>query len=249
VYKVELDVHLIFVPPMDDNGPGIVMTRSFHLPFPPADGLSVFASAWEQCPDPVGLRLKDIVWDVEREVFLATSHAINQDFPIAGIAAELGDWVERGWRLGSYNDSYNGAADPVPLGPMAKEAYQLHQAVDSDTYEILHTLPPKRRPAPFNALHKALIRQMAESYNNVEAAYAMDKTGRYLGPGGREVEDKEGKRAWSDYCHEYRGLAIDDRIKWMRKVEKYPPLASLVYVPADPSGDGVAVASGSRAGG
>jgi hypothetical protein len=207
------------------------MTRSFELPFPPYEGLAVFSSSWEFYPEPQGLRLKDIVWDVDRRLFLACSRMVHGGLPIAGIAAELSDWVGRGWRLGSYNDHYTGGGEIELPGPMAKEACDLHDTVDDKEYEILHTLPPKRRPAAFNAFWKAMIRHMAATHNNADVAYAMDKTGRYFGPSREKVKDEKGEEAWGESSLEYRKMTIDDRIKWMRKTEKYPELSTLIHVP------------------
>lgn len=235
MYTVELDVHVVFVPPMEDNSDGIVMTRSFELPFPPHEGLSIYHGGWEGIPDGSGFVLKDVVWDVERELFLASSRSGHHNFPIAGIAAELSDWIGRGWRFGSYKESYDAAVDHSGPGRLAKEACKLHET--SNNYEVLHTLPPDERPAAFNALMKALVRHMARSYHDAADAYAIDKTGRCLKSKEMTfgIAMDPASREYLDRRLAYERLDVDGQIEWMRGTEKYPKIESLVEVPSNRS--------------
>jgi hypothetical protein len=232
-YRVELDVDLILIPPMDEEGGGITMTRSFEIPFPPVEGLPVFSSAWEVLPEPVGFPLTGVVWDLDRQTFLADNKRVQYQ-AIAAIPEELSHWVARGWRLGSYYEHYTRTKKPAPPGPMAKDAFHLSAAIDDvETYEILHTLPPEKRPAAFNALMKALVRHLSDSGHNCETAFAMDKTGRYLGSEGEQVQDEKAHKAWNECCREYDAMSADDKTRWKRKVGKYPALSTFVYISDD----------------
>jgi len=71
----ELDLHLHYSPPMPESGSGIVVTRELHLPFVPHERLLIFSKAIDDCPDPMGFCIKDVVWDIDREVVLAIGMA------------------------------------------------------------------------------------------------------------------------------------------------------------------------------
>ena len=103
--KVELDLHLVFQPPMDDSSDGIIITRTIELPFTPFNGLRVFSRVWEDGPEPYGLELTDVLWEMDRAVFLAKTRHTWVDLPIAFIPHEIRDWLGRGWRWGSYEEA------------------------------------------------------------------------------------------------------------------------------------------------
>src|SRR3954453_23956716 len=84
-FVVELDVHLIYQPPMADSDTGITVTRDFELPFAPYAGLKLYSRVWDDYPEPFGFELKDVVWDFDRSVFLATGHHISVGLPMAYI--------------------------------------------------------------------------------------------------------------------------------------------------------------------
>ena len=44
MFKLELDMHLKWVPPMEEHGPGIILTRTIELPFAPTSGLHLFGT-------------------------------------------------------------------------------------------------------------------------------------------------------------------------------------------------------------
>lgn len=231
MFGVELDLHLVFEPPMSDGDEGIVVTRTVQLPFPPHDGLAINSSEWEPDPEPHGLILKEIIWDIERSVFLASTYWHMNGLPIAGIPAEIGDFLSRGWQIGSYAWNYeeDGGAwrrSRVPAPP--PNAVDMADLVDSDTYEILHKLPPRKRPPQFNALMKSLVRAMAENWGNSAVAYAMDKTGCYFGETFHHPATDEQVNAFVQVVREYKRAPVDDRVKWHGRVEKYPSIWSLV---------------------
>jgi hypothetical protein len=228
-FKIELDLHLIYIPPMEENSPGVVVTRMIELPFVPYNGLRIFSRTWEEDPEPYGLELKDLVWDTDREVFLATAVHISHDFPIALIPNEIRYWLERGWRWGSYSDQYHdGEVADTVVPVLANGSDDLTEGVSDAEVDSLHTLPVKKRPPAFNSFFKALIRHMAASYTNLESAYAMDKTGRYLGSGRVKPPDEEIAKKWQDYQLEYQRQSFDEHMKWRRKVQKYPELSAFV---------------------
>lgn len=229
-FKVELDLHLVYEPPMDDNDVGIIITRAFELPFAPLDGMRVYSREWEDCPEPQGMELKDVVWDADRQVFLATAYHISVDFPIAILPLEVRSWLDKGWEWGSYLDRYQ--REDTSKAPRRLQPGKLDgpaENLDSDLEERLHTLPPDQRPAWFNNLFRALIRHMVSTYSSLETAYAMDKLGRYLGPERRQACDAELREQWETAQLEYKRLSNDELWKWIRCVEKkYPKLASAV---------------------
>ncbi|MCC5787031.1 MAG: hypothetical protein JJU33_10060 [Phycisphaerales bacterium] len=227
MYTLCLDLHLRFVPPMYEHAPGIVLTRTFELPFPPYSGLAIYRQDMEEYPSPDGLRLAGVVWDMDRGVFLAHTITIHQDEPLAFIPDIIRGWMSCGWTLGSCRDAYPDAFDDPGNDDDAT-------AADDDDYErleILHTLPKTKRDRDFNQFFKSLIREMSESYNNLEAAYAMDKLGRLLveedpGPG---KPLSEAGRLWQDTCREFDHLDPDAKTAWQNKVAKYPSLEKVLH--------------------
>jgi hypothetical protein len=73
MYTVKLDLHLTYTPPMREATPPIVLTRDLVLPFPAADGMKVHSEAMDPVIPPLGLVLEDVIWDMDREVFRATT--------------------------------------------------------------------------------------------------------------------------------------------------------------------------------
>jgi hypothetical protein len=184
------------------------------------------------------MALENVTFDVERGVFLARMRHVSLGFPIATLDGEVAWWVEQGWRLGSLAEAYmeRSAAEEraeTPEAPAAPEEPE----VDELDIEQLHMLPEDQRPAEFNNLFKALIRRMAESYNNEDTrsedawtAYAMDVTGRYFGPGrlGEVPKDRRAYGAWTKRRDEFEHLPYEKRWEWLEKVSAYPDLASVV---------------------
>src|SRR4051812_9097639 len=107
MYELELDLQLYFVPPMEESGKGIVVTRTIELPFVPSAEFSLYSSAFDELgSEPLGFSLKDLIWDIERKTFLAHTAIVSYDVPWPLIISDVQGWIERGWRLGSYKDAY-----------------------------------------------------------------------------------------------------------------------------------------------
>ncbi|HPF41471.1 MAG TPA: hypothetical protein PK093_22775 [Phycisphaerae bacterium] len=224
MYKVNLDLHLKYVPPMSEYGPGIVVTRVLELPFPVSNGIRIHSRLIDECPDPMGFTLEDVVWDMDREVFLAST-SIEYDFPITWIPGELRRWLSRGWKLGSYRDEY---PDPLDDDESAEDSTTT-EIFDEDFDDDLPSLPPNRRPREFNLLIKALVRYMVDSLADDETTYAMDKSGRCFTE--QEIKDRWNDKAtcrWRELKMEYNKLSVEERTAWYRRVEAYPTIDQVV---------------------
>ena len=116
MFHIELDVHLVFssVPtqPADD----IVITRSFDLPFVPYPGLHLHGSTWEAQPATDGLELTHVLWDVDRQAFLATARHADSQLPASTIPGEIEKYLAHGWRLGSSHENVSRDHDYKPAG-------------------------------------------------------------------------------------------------------------------------------------
>ncbi|MDB5295609.1 MAG: hypothetical protein JWO31_1592 [Phycisphaerales bacterium] len=241
IYPIELDVHLVFDPPMDEKSPGIVVTRRIELPFVPFEGLRVHCRAWDDCSEPHGLSLKEVVWDMDRGTFLAESHHIHESFPIASIPDEVRTWVARGWRPGSWKDWYEEreAAD----GPDGDRARPADWLIDGDhpEFERLHLLPPDQRPAVFNRFWKSLIRLMIEDYSSLSTAYAMDKAGTWKPEG-----DERAAEAWHRFAREFARMGSSERSQWLDRVRGYPDVYRVLRSKPSkrPAGEGVTLGGG-----
>ncbi len=140
MFKLELDLHLYFDPPMADHGDGIAVTRTIDVPFPPWSGLLVYGRELDECPSPGGWPLKDVTWDVDRGVFLATTSLHSGGVPMAMIPDVVRAYVDRGWRLGSYMDLYEEPnEDESPEDDDAVEG----GSVDEDEMELWPTMPAR----------------------------------------------------------------------------------------------------------
>lgn len=218
-YRVELDLVLHFVPPMNDNGDGITFTRTIELPFPPCKEIAIHSKHIDgETFPPIGFKLKDIIWDADRQVFLATTYVIFQGTPLAEIPDELALWLDLGWKLGSYADQYKHVLEDDDDGET-----ETNSDAEEDE-EKWQTLRPNKRPKTFNQIFKGLIRKLAELDNNCSVAYAMAKTQQYY----EDTESPEGKE-FAEAVKEYTELSWDDQAKWRDNIQRrYPRLERLI---------------------
>jgi hypothetical protein len=116
-------------------------------------------------------------WDVDRTAFLATTRLVCQDFPVAFMADELRDWIARGRTLGTRSSkrrrAHSGASESEASPFLALES-QFGPADDWPGKS------PKERPSDFNKLLRAIVREMAEPYNNCAVVYAIDETKTFV---------------------------------------------------------------------
>lgn len=230
MFKLALTMVLHFVPPMDEHGIGIRLTRMFELPFPPTDGLFIASEAFGEGDE--GMKITDVTWDVDREQFYANTGVISQDFPIAYIPDEIGSWIERGWELvtgsifGDISEETPEKAEAVEQPAVAAE----DQAGDDwEETEALPTMTPRKRPAEFNKLLRALVREMATLYNNLPTAYAMDQTKMFFTDEQLRTPDSSAKGRFKDARYEYERMPQVEQIAWQQRViARYPKLSKIV---------------------
>jgi len=227
MFKLKLDLIITYTPPMSERGGGIYLTREIYLPFVPFEGLHLCGRQIDYAPGPEGFVLKDIIWDVDREVFLAHTQLMNQDLPILEIPADIKSWIELGWRLGSYADKYEFTEDDddVVLNVPKEDADQ----DDWKTQLQLPTLSPRQRPKVFNLIMRALVRTMVEQYNDLPSAYAMDKTKRYFSEEQLKANSTKQARMWQNAVQEYVDMDWNQQLAWRNKVMRtHPRLDKLV---------------------
>jgi hypothetical protein len=185
MYKVELDF-LSFDPPMDEHDPSIRLTRTIELPFPAYEGLVIHSRMIDViCDEPLGFVLKNVMWDMDRSVFLATTSMDSGDTPFDEIPDEIRSWIDRGWRLGSHLDVYPKDMDE----PEEAESPGTSVEDDNPEAEVTPSQPARRRPARYNKIFRALIRTMAELHNNWSVAYAMYITQQFFTEEERKKPD------------------------------------------------------------
>lgn len=235
MFTLELDFIIVYVPPMDEHGRGIHLTRELQLPFAPFDGLQVTSRKLDIAPGPEGFVLKDVIWDADREVFLAHSTLISHDLPMEDIPADLNAWMELGWRLGSYADKYEVSDEDededVESEPESGVKTDGAFPIDDEFEAALarSTLPPRKRSKQLNLVMRALVRTMVEQYNNLDVAYAMDKTKRHFSKQQLEKNDSAAAKQWHDAIREYLNMSWEQQIAWQKRVERtHPRLDKLV---------------------
>jgi hypothetical protein len=224
MYKLELDVSLVFAPLMDEHGQGIIVTKSFELPFPPFAKMNLQSRQFPNSPGPDGFLLEDITWDVDREVFFARSSLTSVDLPIACILDDIQSWIDLGWRLGSYEETYDDPMDEPEIdSPSDSTIVDPDDDYEWDEMERWPTQPPRKRPARFNKTLRALVRTMAASFNNSATAYAVYKTQQFFSE--KELRDNESKPAerFQNAIREYEQMSSTEQIAWLQKVQRTAP--------------------------
>lgn len=223
MFKLHLDLHVHFVPPMHGHGAGVVLTRETELPFVPTEGLRLFSRTFEGHSDPMGFMLESVVWDIDRQVFLASTDLVVDSVPLPFIADEIRSWVERGWRFASYRDDYP-TDDAEGPDAVAADSDVDAEGNEWDDAEKAHLRSWQQRSAEQNRILKALIRHMAETYDNEAAAYAFDRTGRYF----TEQQIKESRlddrniRKFVDATREFENMPFAQQQSWRDRTERYP---------------------------
>ncbi len=211
-YTLELDLHLFFTPLMQNWGHGIVMTRALQLPFPPADKIALGGQSIEgDCLPPLGYRLRNTIWDVDRERFIATTAADCGGGPLAYIADDIDRHLREGWSIGSWQRHYD-KSWTSPIGErfdMSK--FDLGLMDEEELYEF-ETMPASKRPQPFNELMSALVRLLFNLDNNEAMAYAMYKTKTYF-----QDEEKQSPK-FKDAMRRYEQMTSEERSKVRRNV-------------------------------
>lgn len=231
MFKLFVEVTLRYVPPMSEHGQGISLVREFELPFPPFTSLALTGNSLNDQPNPNGLQLRDVTWDVDRHVFLGWTSVTSVDYPLGYVPDDIRSWQERGWRLGRLEEAY--ASDELEEeSATTTETTPIETGgeVDDDDPENWQSLPVRRRPQRFNQFLRALVRVMAATYDNCETAFAMDKTKMVFSEQELKVDrDSPSKRAFLEAEHEFRRMTQDAQFKWRERVmSKYPGLDKVV---------------------
>jgi len=95
---------------------------------------------------------------------------------------------------------------------------------------VLHTLPKTRRDRAFNQFFKALVRLMAQSFDNCDIAYAMDKLGRLVPEEKPGPDESSLHRKWREAQAEYHEMSQDEQFAWMDSLTKYPSIDRAIKV-------------------
>jgi hypothetical protein len=221
MFLLEVDVSLCFVPPMDEHRPGIMVTRTLELPFPPASGLFITGIAMNGQPLAQGFKLEDVTWDLDRHRFLAATSLTSEDFPIAEIPWLIRDWIERGWRLGSYEDAYEGEVeyqhDPLLIEPIVDIDVE-----DEEGAKRWPMMGPRSRPPAFNKFLRALAREMAGLYNNWSIAYAMLRTNTLFTEEQLKHNKSRAAAKFNNARSEFDRMTFDQQYDWRQKVLRRP---------------------------
>ncbi len=226
-FKIDQELSLCFVPPMEEHGRGISLIQGFQLPFPPTEGLVLTGAAFNQFPSPEGFPLKDVTWDIDREIFLANISLISHGVPFTFIPDEIRSWIDQGWRFGSLEESYKvpESEDELP----AEESMADGTDDEWDAEERLASMNPRSRPRHVTKVMRAMVREMAELYNNWPVAYAIDRTKRFFSEPELKVRDSKAKEKFEQAVREFKAMQDDDRYRWQKKVlRNHPPLDRIV---------------------
>ncbi len=229
MFKVEIDMSLCFNPPMAENAPGIRVTRTLELPFPPVEGMYLTGLTINGQPMVEGNPIEDVTWDLDRQVFLVNAKAISVNLPIAFIPLDIMSWLERGWRLGSFEEAYQDESDK-PTRERTPKTIAMYSHDDlGDEAEHWPTMNPRSRPPAFNQFLRALVREMASLQNNWPIAYAIDQTKVFFTEGQLKGNDARSAIKFQDAVRRFEGMSFDQQYDWYKRViQKNPRLESML---------------------
>lgn len=217
MFKLHLDLVIVYTPPMSDHGQGIRLTREIELPFPPYDGLHICGRQIDAVYGPEGFVLKEVKWDLDRKVFLGQTTLSSLDLPMEDIPADLRSWLDVGWRFGSYADHYE-SHEAEDAEEDVKEPDPIHNDNVFESAIVAPTLPPRKRSKQLNDVMRAMIRVMVEAGNNESVAYAMDKTKRYFTEHQLEKNQSKEAQQWRDAQREYVEMGWDKQGEWRERI-------------------------------
>lgn len=211
-FRVELDLHLFFVPLMQELGDGITLTRTLDLPFPPNSKIMIGGRSIEgDCIPPLGYRLSDILWDVDRETFLAKTVTSHHGSPVAFVPSDIETYVQDGWKIGSWQDFYD-SDRKCPIGGGINVGKFDFDWDDDDELFSLETTRASKRPEQFNLLFSALIRMLFMLRNNEAVGYAMYKTKLFF------QDEAQRSPEFSKLVDDYYRMGDESREKVRRNV-------------------------------
>jgi len=232
VFKIQVDLSLVFIPPMEEHGAGIHLHRQFEIPFVPFEGMHLTGKAFDENHGPMGFKLVNITWDLDRKLFFAETTLVSSGFPIALILDDIRSWVDRSWQLGSIEDLYATEEEETEGEEEGDGSTQCEEGEELDLDEEMETWPqmsPRKRPPHFNRLMQAMVRQMAESFNNSTVAYAIDRTKLFFSE--EELKDIRSKASdrFRNAESEFYRMSSDEKLKWRDRVmRKYPSIEQLL---------------------
>jgi hypothetical protein len=213
---------------MNESGPALVLTRTIALPFAPHPELTIAGRDLDHSPDPLGFRLKELTWDVDRRTFLAHSEIVSAG-EIAEIPDEISEWLRLGWKLGSYLDAYRGAtpaATPQAGGWAIDADRHGRHGIGSRTSKHRRWRKPKDK-----VVFRAMVRKLVEIRNNLPVAYAMYKTKCFVDNHEEERSGNVAVRRFREAQDTFASLSSVQEEAWRRRVlRSYPTLESLVRV-------------------
>jgi len=79
-------------------------------------------------------------------------------------------------------------------------------------------MSPRKRPAHFNKLLRAVVREMAELYNNLPVAYAIDQTKLVFSEEQLKTRDSQAKERFREARYEYERMPQEQQIAWQQRV-------------------------------
>lgn len=220
-YQLELDLRVHYTPLMDEAGPGISLTRTIQLPFVPTSRVALTGASLERAV-PLGYRLKNIIWDVDRQVFLAHTEMGTHGDPIALIPDDLQSMLGEGWLIGSWRQYY----DPdwkSSIGINSKFSTLTWMRYQDGELEAWETTASNKRPRKFNEMLRAIVRMLVGLHNNLHVAYAIYKTKIFVALNDDETPQTPEAKKFRAAMDKYLNLDDEKQFKWMARVRRECP--------------------------
>ena len=148
------------------------------------------------------------------------------NLPLAFVPDEIRTWIQRGWKLGSQEDVYQVTEEN--RGVAENGSTSLAQR-DYDRMERWLVMTPRSRPSESNEFLRALVCEMAATYNNLPTAYAIDQTKMFIPDNeSKDLELRKSKR-FRDALRQYQAMSLQQKSTWQQAVlQRYPRLEEVL---------------------
>jgi hypothetical protein len=225
VFSFDIDMSIYFAEILNEHGRGIRVTRRFELPFVPHQDILLSSFSLNGDDIPMGYKINEITWDIDRQVFFGQTCVVMHATPIAFIPFEIRSWLKRGWRLGTYEDNYKKPDRRSTNVRRRRLKCEWNESLEDDVADEWRRGSPQSRPASFTLLLRAMVREMVKLHNNVELAFAIAKTGRFFEKFELKDSANAAGRKFNDAIAEFNRLPLAKMESWQAGIlRKYPRL-------------------------
>lgn len=208
MYTVYVDLEIRFTPPMNEDTPGLIMTKQIELPFVPVAGMNLIGKTIDPDPFPPGREIKGVTWDDDRRVFLIDLESTMVNFPLNRLPDQITYLEESGWRIGSWQDHFDQTTDAT------------------DQQAAVEAAGRKALTRKETRLFRGLVRLTAGANRSPAHAYATERSCEIIQDDDVDPNRQEVADTFKAAVREYDTMTNQQKQAWLRRVSKYPKLGA-----------------------